>query len=61
VATNQIVVIGASAGGLEALRTLVADLPSDFPVPICVVVHSAPQAPGLIGENPRPCRTAQGL
>jgi two-component system chemotaxis response regulator CheB len=50
VATNQIVVIGASAGGLEALRTLVAALPSDFPVPICVVVHSAPQAPGLIGE-----------
>jgi two-component system chemotaxis response regulator CheB len=49
-ATNQIVVIGASAGGIEALRTIAADLPAEFPVPICVVIHSAPEAPGLVGE-----------
>src|SRR3954468_16267399 len=48
--TNQIVVIGASAGGLEAMRTLARDLPADFPTPICVVIHSAPQSPGMIGE-----------
>src|SRR3954468_8984076 len=48
--TNQIVVIGASAGGLEAMRTLARDLPADFPIPICVVIHSAPQSPGMIGE-----------
>src|SRR3954451_2580210 len=48
--TNQIVVIGASAGGLEAIRTLARDLPIDFPTPICVVIHSAPHSPGLIGE-----------
>jgi two-component system chemotaxis response regulator CheB len=50
VATNQIVVMGASAGGLETLRALLHALPGDFPLPICIVVHSAPEAPGLLGE-----------
>ncbi len=40
--------MGASAGGIEALRTLVAGLPEDFPAPICVVVHTSPQAPGVL-------------
>ena len=47
---KQIVVVGASAGGIEALRTIVAALPVDFPVPICVVVHSAPHSPGVLDE-----------
>jgi two-component system chemotaxis response regulator CheB len=46
----QIVVIGASAGGLEALRALITDLPGDFAVPICVVMHMSPQSPGLLHE-----------
>ena len=47
---KQIVVLGASAGGIEALRTIVAMLPPDFPAPICVVVHTAPQAPAVLDE-----------
>lgn len=47
---KHIVVIGASAGGIEALRTLAAALPPDFPVPICVVLHTAPQAPGILHQ-----------
>lgn len=43
-------VIGASAGGLEALRRIVSALPADFPAAICVVVHVAPDSPGLIPE-----------
>jgi len=48
--TKQIVVIGASAGGIEALRELVAHLPADFPAPICVVMHTSPQSPGVLDE-----------
>ena len=48
--TKRIVVIGASAGGIEALRELVARLPADFPAPIAVVLHTSPQSPGVLGE-----------
>ena len=44
----RVVVIGASAGGLDALRTIVSGLPADFPTPICIVVHTSAQSPGLI-------------
>lgn len=47
---NKLVVIGASAGGIETLRTLVAALPSDFPAPIAIVVHTSPQSPGILHE-----------
>jgi two-component system, chemotaxis family, protein-glutamate methylesterase/glutaminase len=34
-----IIVIGASTGGVEALRTLAAGLPHDIPAALCVVQH----------------------
>ena len=37
--TDPLVVIGASAGGIEALQALVTGLPADFPAAICVVLH----------------------
>jgi two-component system, chemotaxis family, protein-glutamate methylesterase/glutaminase len=37
-----LVVIGASAGGVRALQTLVGGLPADFPAPILIVMHTAP-------------------
>jgi two-component system, chemotaxis family, protein-glutamate methylesterase/glutaminase len=48
--TKQLVVIGTSAGGIEALRILTAALPANFPAPICIVVHVAPQSPRLVHE-----------
>ncbi|HET6654753.1 MAG TPA: chemotaxis protein CheB [Gammaproteobacteria bacterium] len=36
---KTIIVIGASAGGLAALRTLVAGLPADLQAPVCIVLH----------------------
>ena len=49
-AVNRIVVIGASSGGIEALKTIAAALPRDFPAPICAVVHTSPASPGVLGS-----------
>lgn len=42
-ATRDIVVIGASAGGIEALKRLVSVLPRDIPAAILVVQHMHPR------------------
>ncbi len=47
---NHLVVIGASAGGVEALRAVVSKLPTEFAAPICVVMHTSPESPGLLHE-----------
>jgi two-component system chemotaxis response regulator CheB len=49
-AGRDIVVIGASAGGLAAFRTIVSALPADFPAAIFVVQHMASSAPSLLPE-----------
>src|SRR5437763_1691678 len=41
-AVQQLVVIGASAGGVEALSTLVGTLATDFPAPIVIAQHLDP-------------------
>jgi two-component system chemotaxis response regulator CheB len=45
---KDIVVIGASAGGIEAVRSIVAALPAGFPGSLFIVVHSAPDSPGVL-------------
>ena len=50
VRSNRIVVIGASSGGIEALRSLAANLPADFAAPICVVLHVSPQSPAVLAD-----------
>lgn len=37
--SDKVIAIGASAGGLSALRDLLAELPEDFAAPIVVAVH----------------------
>ena len=42
-AIPQLIVVGSSAGGIEALSTLVSSLPGDLPVPIVVAQHLDPR------------------
>ncbi len=44
------VVVGCSAGGLEALRAILRGLPADFPVPVIVVAHHAADGDLLMAE-----------
>jgi two-component system, chemotaxis family, protein-glutamate methylesterase/glutaminase len=45
---RDIVVIGASAGGVEALLRLVQLLPPDLPAAVLIVVHTMPGGQGLL-------------
>lgn len=61
---RDIVVIGASAGGIQALTTLVVGLPRDFPASLLVVVHTPPYAISRLPEilsraGPLPATHAQ--
>ncbi len=47
---GQIIIIGASAGGLEPLQTIFSQLPADFSIPIVVVRHSLPSRPSLLTD-----------
>jgi two-component system chemotaxis response regulator CheB len=48
VAKRNIVVVGTSAGGIEALRSLVKVLPKNFPAAVFVVMHTGPDSPGVL-------------
>src|SRR5262245_30272851 len=47
---RDLVVVGASAGGLPALQTVLADLPPDLSLAMLVVVHSSPSNPGRLAD-----------
>ena len=40
--THDMIVVGASAGGVEALSALVQGLPADLPAALFVVLHIPP-------------------
>jgi two-component system, chemotaxis family, protein-glutamate methylesterase/glutaminase len=46
----DIVVLAGSAGGLDALTTVLSSLPSDFPIPVAVVLHRSSQGPNLLAD-----------
>src|SRR5947207_7305710 len=46
--TGDLVVVGSSAGGVEALSILVSTLPADFPAPIVLAQHLDPSRPSSL-------------
>ncbi len=61
---RDLVVIGASAGGVEVLRRVVKDLPEDLPAAVCIVLHIAPGSPSMLAHilarsGTLPCRPAR--
>lgn len=60
----RIIAIGASAGGVQALRRLIAELPVDLPAAVLVAQHVSPTArsvmPDILSRAGRlPCRHAR--
>jgi two-component system, chemotaxis family, protein-glutamate methylesterase/glutaminase len=47
---RNIIVIGASAGGFEALQRLVSGLPKDLPASLFIVWHMAPDVRGVLPQ-----------
>jgi two-component system, chemotaxis family, protein-glutamate methylesterase/glutaminase len=54
-AGHDIIVVGASAGGVEPLAHLVGDLPDDLPAAVFIVLHIAPYSatalPAILGRR----------
>jgi two-component system, chemotaxis family, protein-glutamate methylesterase/glutaminase len=47
---HDLIVLGASAGGVEAVSALLAGLPPDLPAAVCVVIHLRPDASSRLAE-----------
>lgn len=63
-AARDIIVVGASAGGLDPLKEIVKQLPGDLPAAMFIVRHNAPDAPGRLAailddESALSVRTAE--
>lgn len=61
---HMLIVVGASAGGMQALKKLVAQLASVLPAPVFIVTHMSPDTTGealvraLDEAGPLPCQHA---
>lgn len=47
---HDIIVIGGSAGGREAMIPIVSGLPAGLPASVFVALHTSPSSPGLLPE-----------
>ena len=45
---HDMIAVGASAGGVEALMTLAGSLPADLPAAVFLVLHVPAQSPSLL-------------
>jgi two-component system chemotaxis response regulator CheB len=49
-ATRDLVVIGGSGGGIEAVTRVIRDIPATFPAAIAVVLHRSESGPNLLSQ-----------
>jgi len=49
-ACRDIIVIGASAGGIGVLETVLSALPWDFQASLFLVLHTSEESPGVLPE-----------
>jgi two-component system CheB/CheR fusion protein len=49
-ATSQLVIVGSSAGGIDALSTVVRTLPDEMPTPILIAQHLDPRRQSHLAE-----------
>lgn len=47
---DTLIVIGASAGGVDALKQVLSKVPTDLQAAIAIVLHSGPNSPRLLAE-----------
>ncbi len=47
---RDVIVIGASMGGIEALSVLLGRLPADLPASVFIVLHTADHGPSLLAD-----------
>jgi len=47
---KDIIVVGTSAGGLDALRVIIEALPADLKASIFVVLHVSPESPAILAD-----------
>jgi two-component system chemotaxis response regulator CheB len=50
VQAKDVIVIGTSAGGVEALQTSVRELPADLPASVFAIMHVAPRSRSILPE-----------
>src|SRR5215469_2698444 len=48
--SQRIIVMGASTGGFEAIKRIIADLPTDFNASVFIVWHMSPDVLGILPE-----------
>jgi hypothetical protein len=47
---RDMIAIGGSAGGPDALMSLIRDLPADLPAAVRVAIHRTPEGPDLLAK-----------
>jgi two-component system chemotaxis response regulator CheB len=63
-AFSRVIAVGASAGGIDALRRLFAGLPAGLDAAVCVVLHIPARSPSVLAQildraGPLPVATAE--